>query len=125
MSWSALRIFSSLFGPSPSSERSRSLSAASFSPASVVTPSSCQIRRAVFGPSPGSRMNLTTSAGTSSRRFLSALISPWSTTSTIFCSIVLPIPASCVARPSSASCATGTAVSRIRVAALRYAWMRK
>ena len=41
----------------PASVRSRSCSAASFSSASVVTPSSRQIRAAVFGPRPGSRMN--------------------------------------------------------------------
>ena len=89
---SALRIFSSLFAPSPASERSRSCSAASFSSASVVTPSSFQIRRAVFGPRPGSRMNLTTSSGTSFLRFVSASISPSSTIWTILSSIVLPIP---------------------------------
>ena len=43
--------------PMPESVRSCSPSAAAFSSASVVTPSSRQIRAAVFGPSPGSRMN--------------------------------------------------------------------
>ena len=50
---SALRTFSSVFGPSPVSVRSCSVSAAFFRSASVSTPSSCQIRRAVFGPRPG------------------------------------------------------------------------
>ena len=116
---SAARIFSSLFAPRPVSTRSRCCSAASFSSAIVVTPSSFQIRRAVFGPSPGRRMNLTTSSGTSAFRFVSASISPVSTTSTIFSSIVLPIPESSLALPSSASCATGPPVSRMRVAARR------
>jgi hypothetical protein len=116
---SAFRIFSSLLAPSPVSARSRSCSAASFSSAIVVTPSSFQIRRAVFGPSPGRRMNLTTSSGTSAFRFSSASIVPVSTTWTIFSSIVLPIPESSFALPSSASCATGPPVSRMRVAARR------
>ena len=50
---SALRTFSSVFGPRPVSVRSCSDSAACFSSSSVETPSSCQIRRAVFGPRPG------------------------------------------------------------------------
>ena len=44
-------------------------------------------------------MNLTTSSGTSAFRFVSASISPVSTTSTIFSSIVLPIPESSFALP--------------------------
>ena len=84
-----------------------------------MIPSSFQIRRAVFGPSPGRRMNDATSAGTSALRFVSACISPSSTTWTIFSSIVLPIPWSSFARPSSASCATELPVSRIRAAARR------
>ena len=64
-------------------------------------------------------MNVATSAGTSALRLVSAWISPSSTTSTIFASIVLPIPCSCFALPSSASCATEVGVSRIRAAALR------
>ena len=64
-------------------------------------------------------MNDATSGGTSAFRFVSAWISPSSTTSTIFASIVLPIPCSCFALPSSASCATEVGVSRIRAAALR------
>src|SRR5689334_23974584 len=87
-------------------------------------PSSFQMRRAVFGPRPGSRMNVATSAGTSAFRFVSAWISPSSTTSTIFASIVLPMPCSSFALPSSASCATDDGVSRIRADALRYAPMR-
>ena len=121
---SAFRIFSSLFGPSPVSVRSCSDSAASFRPASVDTPSSRQMRAAVFGPSPGSRMNATTSGGTSLRRFASASMSPVSTICTIFSSIVLPMPCSSFARPSSASCATEAEVSRMRVAARRYAITR-
>ena len=64
-------------------------------------------------------MNVATSAGTSAFRFVSAWISPSSTTSTIFASIVLPIPCSAFAFPSSASCATDDGVSRILAAALR------
>src|SRR5436190_17862417 len=88
-------------------------------------PSSSQRRRAVFGPRPGRRMNVATSAGTSAFFFVSAWISPSSTTCTIFSSIVLPIPCSSFARPSSASWATELPVSRIRVAARRYAVTRK
>ena len=116
---SALRIFSSDFAPSPARLRSRSPSAAVFSSSSVVTPSSFQIRAAVFGPSPGSRMKLTTSGGTAAFFRPSASISPVSTIWTIFSSIVLPIPGSSFALPSSASCATEPEVSRIRVAARR------
>ena len=64
-------------------------------------------------------MNLTTSSGTSAFRFVNASISPSSTTWTILSSIVLPIPERLFAFPSSASCATGPPVSRIRVAARR------
>ena len=71
------------------------------------------MRAAVFGPSPGSRMKRTTSGGTLPLRFVSASISPCSTIWTIFSSIVLPIPCSSFARPSSASCATEPDVSRI------------
>ena len=109
----------------PRGPRSCPPSAAAFSASTVVMPSSCQIRRAVFGPSPGRRMNVATSAGTSALRFVSAWISPSSTTSTIFPSIVLPIPCSAFALPSSASCATDAGVSRIRAAARLYALMRK
>ncbi len=116
---SALRIFSSLFAPRPGSARSCSASAAAFSPSSVEIPSSFQIRAAVFGPSPGSRMKRTTSGGTWPFRFVSASISPSSTIWTIFSSIVLPIPCSSFALPSSASCATEPEVSRIRAAARR------
>ena len=84
-----------------------------------MIPSSCQSRRAVFGPSPGSRMKVATSGGTSDLRFVSASTSPVSIAWTIFSSIVLPIPCSSFARPSSASCATELDVSRIRVAARR------
>jgi hypothetical protein len=84
-----------------------------------VIPSSCQIRRAVFGPNPGSRMKTATSGGTSAFFFVSACTSPSLTASTIFPSIVLPIPWSFVALPSSASWATDVDVSRIRNAALR------
>ena len=69
------------------------------SSSSVVTPSSRQIRAAVFGPSPGSRRNWRTSAGTSARRFSSAAIEPVSVISTIFASIVAPIPGSSFAEP--------------------------
>ena len=103
----------------PESVRSCSPSAAAFSSASVVTPSSRQILAAVFGPSPGSRMNDATSPGTSARRLARASMSPVSMTSTIFASIVLPISGSSFALPSSASSATDEAVSRIRVAARR------
>ena len=116
---SAFRIFASVAAPMPESVRSCSPSAAAFSSASVVTPSSRQIRAAVFGPSPGSRMNDETSPGTSARRLASASMSPVSTTSTIFASIVLPISGSSFALPSSASSATDEAVSRIRAAARR------
>ena len=116
---SAAAIFSSVPGPMPACPRSSCASAAACRAATVVMPSSCQIRRAVFGPSPGSRMKTATSAGTSAFRLVSAWISPSSTTSTIFSSIVLPIPCSCFALPSSASCATEVGVSRIRAAALR------
>ena len=77
------------------------------------------MRAAVFGPSPGRRMNCTTPAGTASRRLASASIVPVSTIWTIFSSIVLPIPCSSFARPSSASWAIDPDVSRIRDAARR------
>ena len=91
---SAFRIFSSLFAPMPDRSRSRPDSAAAFRPSSDVMPSCVQIRAAVFGPTPGSRRKSTTPAGTSPRRFVSACISPSSTTSTTFASIVFPIPGS-------------------------------
>ena len=50
------------------------------------------MRAAVFGPRPGRRRNCVTSSGTSARRFSSADISPVSVSSTIFASIVAPIP---------------------------------
>ena len=103
---SAARIFSSDFAPRPSRSLSRCASAASRRPSTVVMPSSFQMRRAVFGPRPGRRMKEATSAGTTALRFVSACISPSSIASTIFSSIVLPIPWSSFARPSSASCAT-------------------
>jgi hypothetical protein len=70
-------------------------------------------------------MKVITSSGTVPRRFASASISPLSTACTIFSSIVLPIPGSSVALPSSASFATGPEVSRIALAARRYALTRK
>ena len=118
-SLSASVIFASVPGPIPAWPCSCPPSAAACRAATVVIPSSCQMRRAVFGPSPGRRMNVATSSGTSALRFVSAWISPSETTSTIFASIVLPIPCSSFARPSSASCATDADVSRIRAAALR------
>ena len=60
-----------------------------------------------------------TSSGTSARRFSSAAIDPVSVISTIFDSIVAPIPGSSFALPCSASSATDAPVSRIRVAARR------
>ena len=75
------------------------------------------MRAAVLGPSPGSRMKETTSGGMIFLRFVSACISPSSTTWTIFSSIVFPIPDSSFARPASASSATEPAVSLILVAA--------
>ena len=57
------------------------------------------MRAAVFGPRPGSRRNWRTSAGTSARRFSSAAISPVSVSSTIFASIVAPMPGSSFAVP--------------------------
>ena len=118
-SFSALRMFSSTFGPRPVSVRSRSCSAAARSSATVVIPSSCQIRRAVFGPRPGRCMNAITSGGIRSRRLATASISPVSTIWTIFSSIVLPIPWSSFALPSSASWAIDPPVSLIRCAARR------
>ncbi len=82
------------------------------------------MRAAVFGPRPGSFMKRTTSGGTPAFFFVSAWISPISTISTIFSSIVLPMPCSSFARPSSASWATEPAVSRTRAAARRYATTR-
>ena len=105
--------------PKPESVRSCSASAAVRRSATVVIPSSFQILAADFGPSPGSRMKLTTSGGTCALRFVRACISPSSTIWTIFSSIVLPIPGSSLAAPSSASWATEPGVSRIRVAARR------
>jgi hypothetical protein len=64
-------------------------------------------------------MNSTTSAGTRFLRLARASISPFSTISTIFSSIVLPIPDSSLALPSTASCAIEPPVSRIRCAARR------
>ncbi len=60
-----------------------------------------------------------TSSGTSARRFSSASIEPVSVISTIFASIVPPIPGSSLAVPWSASSAIDAPVSRIRVAARR------
>ncbi len=119
--WSAPRIFCSLFAPMPESSRSRPSSAATRRPSREVIPSCVQMRAAVLGPTPGSRRNSTTPAGTSPRRFASACISPSSVTSTTFCSIVLPMPGSSFAFPSSASSAIGSGDSRIRSAARRYA----
>ena len=65
-------IFCSVPGPMPAWPRSSPASAAALSVATVVIPSSCQIRRAVFGPSPGSRMKVATSGGTSALRFVRA-----------------------------------------------------
>ncbi len=115
----ARRTFSSVFGPRPVSVRSCSDSAACFRPSIVETSSSFQMRRAVFGPRPGRCMNSTTSAGMRSLRFASASISPCSTICTIFSSIVLPIPESSLAFPSTASWAIEPPVSRIRCAARR------
>ena len=64
-------------------------------------------------------MKSTTSGGTIAFRFVSAWISPSLEIWTIFSSIVLPIPCSSFALPSSAICAIELPVSRIRVAALR------
>jgi hypothetical protein len=64
-------------------------------------------------------MKRTTSGGTPALYFVSARISPISTISTIFSSIVLPMPCSSFAFPSSASCATEPDVSRTRAAARR------
>ena len=61
--------------------------------------------------------NSTTSGGIVLRRFVSASISPVSTIWTIFSWIVAPIPCNSLALPSSASCATGVPLSRMRVAA--------
>ena len=69
----------------------------------------------------GSRRKSTTPAGTRPRRFVSACISPSSTTSTTLFSIVLPMPGSSFAFPSSASSAIGSGDSRMRPAARRYA----
>ena len=114
-----LRMLSSVLAPRPGSVRSRSARAASFSSASVVTPSSCQILRTVFGPRPGMCRNSTTSGGIVLRRFESASISPVFTIWTILSWIVAPIPGSSLAVPSSASWATGVPVSRTRAAARR------
>ena len=70
------------------------------------------------------RRNCVTSSGTSARRFSSADISPVSVSSTILASIVAPIPESSFAFPASASSAIDAAVSRMRVAARRYASTR-
>ena len=64
-------------------------------------------------------MNSTTSAGMIALRLVSAFISPSSITSTIFVSIVWPIPLRLFAFPTTASWATGPPVSRMRVAARR------
>ena len=64
-------------------------------------------------------MTSTSPGGSLARSFASAAMSPVSTYSTILPSIVPPIPESRVALPSIASCATGTAESRIRAAARR------
>src|SRR5690348_15020241 len=69
-------------------------------------------------------MKRTTSGGTPAFFFVSASIVPVSTIWTIFSSIVLPIPCSSFARPFSASSAIEPEVSRIRVAARRYARTR-
>ncbi len=116
---SAASTRSSVFGPSPERSRSCCASAAARSSSTVVIPSSCQSRLAVFGPRPGTRMISTSPSGILSRSFWSAFRSPVSQSSTIFASIVPPIPGICVAVPSSASRATGAADSLIRAAARR------
>ena len=73
--------------PRPSGRRASSRRAASRS----ARPSSAR--------SPGSRRNSTTPSGTLCLRFVSACISPSSTISTTFASIVLPISGRSVARP--------------------------
>ena len=64
-------------------------------------------------------MTSTSPDGSLSRSFASAVRSRVSTYSMILFSIVVPIPESRVASWSSASWATGTADSRMRVAARR------
>ena len=86
-------------------------------------PSSCQIFRTVFGPRPGSRRKRTSSAGTVFR-FVSAWISPSSTTWTIFSSIVAPIPGAPSPSPPARAGRPGRR-SRTRWAARRYARKRK
>ncbi len=68
----AAAIFVSVPAPIPACPCRRPASAAAFSSATVVIPSSCQIRRAVFGPSPGSRRKVATSGGTTAFRLASA-----------------------------------------------------
>ena len=116
---SAFRTFSSVFAPSPGSARSRSCSAAARRSSKVSTPSSDQSLRAVFGPRPGTCITSTRPAGSFDRSLASACRSPVSESSTILASIVPPIPESRVAFPSRASCATGTADSRMRAEARR------
>ena len=94
--------------------RSRSDSAAALSSSSVSTPSSLPDARR--GLRPEARQlheedDLGRDAGLASSS--APAISPISTISTIFSSIVLPMPCSSFARPSSASCATEPDVSRI------------
>jgi hypothetical protein len=72
-----------------------------------------------LGPRPGTCMTSTRPVGSLPRSLTSAAKSPLSVYSTIFPSIVAPIPESRLAFLSSASCATGTADSRMRVAARR------
>ncbi len=64
-------------------------------------------------------MTSTSPAGTLSRSFASALMSPVSTYSTIFPAMVEPIPGISVTVPSSARRATGAADSLIRAEARR------
>ena len=95
-------------------------SAAPFSPSSDVIPSCVQMRAAVFGPTPGSRRKSTTPGGTRPRRFVSACISPSSTTSTTL-SRSSSRSRELLRLPASASSAIGTADSLMRPAARRYA----
>ena len=120
----AARIFSSAFAPSPATSRTRSVSHATRSSSTVVTPSASNSFRVVFAPTPGRCMISTRPGGYFASSFSSAASDPVSRSSVTFAAIVSPTSGSSVSRPSSDSRIADSPVDRIRAAALRYASTR-
>ena len=116
---STRRRFSSALRPNPRRPRRRPSSTAARSASSESTPISSCSRFARLGPNPGRCMTEMRPTGIRSRNFTSVGMSPVSSSASTFSSSVLPIPGRSVMRPSRASCATDTEVSRTVRAALR------